>query len=504
VTKWLKQKVNYLKLSNSSFQLMLQRPFVSPEGMDPMDLIDPVDILSKMPKDFYEKIEAKKWQDRKEALEAVETLVNNPKLQSGDYGDLVRALKKVLQKDSNVLLVAIAGKCLSSLAKGLGKKFQPYSTACIGAILEKFKEKKSNVVAALRDAIDAMYPSTSLESIQEDVMEALNNKNPSVKSETALFLARAFTKTQPTVLNKKLLKTYLAPLLKNLNESDPTVRDSSAEAVGTAMKLVGEKTIGPFLTEVEALKLAKIKECSEKAVITVKIVGVKKERPVTAPSTKAPVVKSIITGPKSSSRPATATAPVKKSAAPNKKPAGGVAKSASSAKITPSEREMSPDEIDEKAAELLTPEILSGLMDVNWKNRCTAVEQFTLAIADIEGKPSSQVLIRALAKKPGLKDTNFQAQKCKLELLKLLILQFGITTVTVDLIINDVVEKLGDVKNCAAASQALTEMAAATKLELIIQKVTEFAFEQKSPKVQQESITWVTSAIREFGFQVGV
>lgn len=39
--------------------------------------------------------EAKKWQERKEALEAVEALAKNPKLEAGDYGDLVRALKKV-------------------------------------------------------------------------------------------------------------------------------------------------------------------------------------------------------------------------------------------------------------------------------------------------------------------------------------------------------------------------------------------------------------------------
>lgn len=41
--------------------------------------------------------EAKKWQERKEALEALETLVKNPKLEAGDYGEVVKALKKVLQ-----------------------------------------------------------------------------------------------------------------------------------------------------------------------------------------------------------------------------------------------------------------------------------------------------------------------------------------------------------------------------------------------------------------------
>lgn len=51
--------------------------------------------------------EAKKWQERKEALEAVEALAKNPKLEGGDYGDLVRALKKVkwrLQDPPGVLL----------------------------------------------------------------------------------------------------------------------------------------------------------------------------------------------------------------------------------------------------------------------------------------------------------------------------------------------------------------------------------------------------------------
>jgi cytoskeleton-associated protein 5 len=65
------------------------------EAVDPYDLMTPVEILSKIPKDYGEKIEAKKWQERKEALESVQRLVENPCLEKGDYGDLVRSLKKV-------------------------------------------------------------------------------------------------------------------------------------------------------------------------------------------------------------------------------------------------------------------------------------------------------------------------------------------------------------------------------------------------------------------------
>lgn len=65
--------------------------------MDPFDLLDPVEILSKLPKDFYDKLEQKKWQERKEALDALDNLLKSaPRLEPGDYADLVRALKKVI------------------------------------------------------------------------------------------------------------------------------------------------------------------------------------------------------------------------------------------------------------------------------------------------------------------------------------------------------------------------------------------------------------------------
>ncbi|KAG5681403.1 hypothetical protein PVAND_010841 [Polypedilum vanderplanki] len=354
------------------------------EEIDPMDLIDPVEILSKLPKDFYEKLEAKKWTERKEALEALEPLVSNPKIENGDFGDLVRALKKVITKDTNVVLVALGGKCLALLAKGLSKKFQPYAVVCTSGILEKFKEKKANVVTALREAIDAIYPSTNLEAIQEDVLAALANKNPSIKTETSLFLARSFTKTQPSVLNKKLLKVYVSALLKNLSESDPAVRDAAAEALGTAMKLVGEKNITPFLTDVDALKMEKIKEYYEKAVITVKIIGVKKpvERPQTAPVKP----RGGTTEPTPVARPNTAAQ--KKPPAKKAAPSGGISKSASTKNVQPTNSYGDDDDDEPQSptgntdqlsrvdiSPLITESLIAEISDKNWKTRNEGLEK---------------------------------------------------------------------------------------------------------------------------------
>lgn len=474
------------------------------EEVDPLDLIDPVDILSKLPKDFYDKLEAKKWQERKESLEALQTLLQNPKIESGDYGEMVKALKKVLTKDTNVVLVAMAGKCMACLAKGLGKKFSPYAGACVSGILEKFKEKKANVVTALREAMDAIYPSTNLESMQEDLLEALNNKNPSIKAETASFLARAFTRTQPAVLNKKLVKAYSTALIKTLNESDPTVRDSSADALGTLLKLVGEKMVGPFLAEVDPLKMAKIKECSEKAVILVKTAAPKKERPTTAPVKAGAAPKGGSTEPKPVARPATA---IKKAAAPMKKASAAssnpVGKSAGAAKALPTERDLSVEELDEKVQELMPADVVSGLCDSNWKTRLSSAESFLTAIDGVEPKVgNSQVLLRTLCKKPGLKDTNFQVLKVKLDAIAVITEKLNVTTTTTDYILNDIVVLLADAKNGVGARVALTAIAEAIRLEYVVSKTIAFAFEQKSPKVQADTLTWVAGAIKEFGMQV--
>lgn len=269
-------------------------------------------------------------------------------------------------------------------------------------------------MTALREAIDAIYPSTTMEAIQESIVESLGNKNPNVKSETASFLARAFARTQPTSLNKKLLKLLVTSLLKTLNEPDPVVRDCSADAIGTLLKLMGEKSVSCFLTDVDALKMAKIKECQEKAVITIKVAGIKKERPATAPAkTAAPPARGGSSEPKPVARPATAGGkkPVVRKAVGGGGGGGGgsgqpLAKSTSSAKVLATEREMAPDEVAGKADELLAADILTGLVDSNWKTRLGAVETLIGQVKDFDPKTPglAQILVRTISgRKPGLK-----------------------------------------------------------------------------------------------------
>lgn len=58
---------------------------------------DPFDILSKLPEKFYEDLQSKKWQERKEALDALYNLLEqNPVLDTqANYNEMANALKNV-------------------------------------------------------------------------------------------------------------------------------------------------------------------------------------------------------------------------------------------------------------------------------------------------------------------------------------------------------------------------------------------------------------------------
>ena len=45
---------------------------------------------------------------------------------------------------------------------------------------------------------------------------------------------------------------------QTVNDTDPNVREASFEALGMAMKVVSEKHVMPFLSDVDAIKMQKV------------------------------------------------------------------------------------------------------------------------------------------------------------------------------------------------------------------------------------------------------
>ncbi|XP_068460139.1 cytoskeleton-associated protein 5 isoform X2 [Clinocottus analis] len=473
-------------------------------AVDPYELLEAVEILSKMPKDFYDKIEAKKWQERKEALEAVEALTKNLKLENGDYGDLVRALKKVVGKDANVMLVTAAAKCLAALASGLRKKFGTYAAQVVPTILEKFKEKKPQVVQALQEAIDAIFLTTTLQNLSEDILSVMDNKNPSIKQQTSLFLARSFRHCTQATLPKSVLKPFCAALIKQVNDSAPEVRDAAFEALGTALKVVGEKAVNPFLSDLDKLKLDKIKESADK----VELPGGKKgaggggEKKAAAkapPPAEAP--------PKSSAPPkkTQSGAAGKSSAGPSKKGKPTSAVGGKTKKVPDNkeftESELSIEVCEERAAGVLPASCVEQLDSANWKERLAGVEEFQKAVETMDKvEMPCQALVRMLAKKPGWKETNFQVMQMKLHIVALIAQRGQFSKTSASVVLDGLVDKVGDVKCGGNAKAGLTAISEACSLPWTAEQVVSMAFAQKNPKNQAETLNWLANAMKEFGF----
>uniref|UniRef100_A0A673Z5T4 Cytoskeleton associated protein 5 n=1 Tax=Salmo trutta TaxID=8032 RepID=A0A673Z5T4_SALTR len=426
--------------------------------VDPYELQDPVEILSKLPKDFFVKIEAKKWQERKEALEALEILAKHPKLDNGDYGDVVRALKRVIGKDTNVILVSLAAKCLAGLALGLRKNFGTYAGNVVPTILDKFKEKKPAVVQSLQEAIDAVFLTTTLQNLSEDMLAVMDNKNPSIKQQASLFLTRSIRLSTPSTLPKSLLKPLCAALLKQVNDPAPEVRDAAIKALGTAMKVAGEKAVNPFLADLDKLKVDKVR-----CVCVCVCIQLKSE-----PGTEGG------TGAKS------------------KKPA-------ETKEIV--ETELSVEVCDELAAAVLPASCVKMLDSSNWKERLASMEEFYQVAEqmDISVMPC-QALVRMLAKKPGWKETNFQVMQLKLQVVAVVAQRGRFSTTSASVVLDALVEKMGDVKCGGKAKDALTAIGEACSLSWIAEQVVSLAFAQKNPKNQAETLNWLANAMKEFGF----
>ncbi|KAG6990928.1 hypothetical protein G7Y79_00060g092320 [Physcia stellaris] len=245
--------------------------------IDVFDLAEPVDVLSKVPKDFNENMASSKWKDRKETLDALFAAANTDRIKDGPYDDIVAALAKSM-KDANIAVVTVAANCIEVLAKGLRKSFAKYRGRVMAPMMEKLKEKKQSVADALGAALDAIFASTGLSECLEDILEFLKHKNPQVKAETLRFLIRCL-KTTREAPSKPETKSIAEAATKLLTESTEATRSGGAEVLGTLMKIMGERAMGPYMEGLDEIRKTKIKEYFDAAEVKAK----DKPKPVAPP-----------------------------------------------------------------------------------------------------------------------------------------------------------------------------------------------------------------------------
>ncbi|KDQ20349.1 hypothetical protein BOTBODRAFT_153038 [Botryobasidium botryosum FD-172 SS1] len=506
---------------------------------DPRAFLEEVDIVPKIPPDFQALVASSKWKERKETLEAVlEIVKNTPKIKdSNDIAPIVGALAKRMA-DANVMCVIAACNVIEGLAKGIGEGFGKYRQTIVPPMLERFKERKQNVVDAIGAGLDEVFATSSLPDLTEDILNSLKVKNPQVKEGTLKFLVRCLSNTRipPAKADVKPMSETLAALLE---DSFEPIRIAAAEGLGTLMKIVGERQLNPVVDPLDDLRKAKVKEAFEKAIVKCKSGAAPPKPPPPKPAaapppkrapppkqdddellddikppTKTPgkvparfLAKKAPAAPAESAAPA---APAFAPPAPKKLPAvappptakaGGVKGSAPPAAASEVVKyKYTPEDAEAIAADFVPANMAAELGDGNWKVRLASLEEFGTWLEGQVDKCECEVLFRFLGKKPGWNEKNFQVSAKQFGILKMLAEQSPTFSKScVAHAASHLTEKLGDMKLKKPAGEALITFAERTSLSFVLSQAYDPISKQKAPKMLADSIVWVNQALTEFG-----
>ncbi|KAG6832388.1 hypothetical protein H0H92_002656 [Tricholoma furcatifolium] len=527
-----RQQAREAEIQEGSNEQADDAPGGEPEevNLDPRALAEPVDIVPKLSPNFQAALKSSKWKERKEALDDLLTLLTStPRIKDApELGELIKSLASRVAGDANINCVMTASSCIEELAKGLMSSFGRYKEGIVPLMLERMKERKASVTDAIGTALDAVFATITLSDVIPDLEPALKSKNPQVKEGTLKFLGRCLaTSTSPIPPPQiKPISDVLATLLEDGFEG---ARNEAATCLGTLMKMVGERPLTALMESLADVRKTKVKEAYDKA--TVKCTSAKAAAPKPAPPKapapapksvppkKAPAPKPVVDEDDSRSakeppikqppppKAVTKKPPVLSSSSAPKKPAVAAAPSKGSKPPPPAgngaldtfKYKHTPEDAEALAAETLPASIMADLGDANWKTRLAALdEMITWVDAEIDTL-DAEVVVRALAKKCWA-EKNFQVSTKVYAILSLLAEKcpsFGRSCPA--LCVGHLTEKLGDMKLKKPAGDALLLFGEKTSLQFVLNQAYEPLSKQKAPKVLGDAITWINTALTEFG-----
>lgn len=87
-----------------------------------------------------------------------------PKIANTDFRHIIDLIKRLLG-DSNMNVVLTTLKIASVMAQGLRKHFSPYAKMFFGSIIEKFKDKKTQMIDETNKCLNDFSYCLSLEDV---------------------------------------------------------------------------------------------------------------------------------------------------------------------------------------------------------------------------------------------------------------------------------------------------------------------------------------------------
>ncbi|GAC71621.1 cdk activating kinase [Moesziomyces antarcticus T-34] len=482
------------------------------DDVDPYDLAEPVNVFGSRdyPADFEDIIVSKKWQERKETLETVlKILTSSPKIQpDGRFDNLVDHLALKINKDANINVVLVSCQCLEAMAKGLRDNFSRYKDKVVPPIIEKLKEKKPATVEVLAKALDAIFQTVAFSDILEPIFTGIKHKNPAVKTESIRFLVRCLRTTRVAPA-KADIKPIAEALVSAMADGSPDVRDAGAAGLGTLMKLIGERPMNVFLDGLDDIKKGKVQDEFKSAEVRVKMggggggaaaaAGAGARRPpaaaAPAPAASNRAAPAAVVRAKPPSA-AASMADGKENQAPRpvaRPPAGMAARPIGA-------RPAAAASAASSSAPARRPAAASSSAASNWKERLAGMSDFNDWLKVEAESVEAEIIVRALGKKPGWKESNFQVMAEVYKALQLLANDcptFGRPSIALS--VQPLCDKLGDIKLKTPAGETLVLFAEKTSFGFLLAQALGPLASLKAPKAIADSILWVDQTLLEFG-----
>ncbi|XP_024927390.2 protein MOR1 isoform X3 [Ziziphus jujuba] len=485
--------------------------------IDEYELIDPVDILTPLEKTgFWDGVKATKWSERKEAVAELTKLASTKKIAPGDFTEICRTLKKLIT-DVNIAVAVEAVQAIGNLARGLRTHFSGGSRFLLPVLLEKLKEKKPALAEALTQTLQAMHKAgcLSLVDIVEDVRTAVKNKVPLVRSLTLNWITFCIETSNKAIV-LKVHKDYVPILMECLNDGTPEVRDAAFSALAAIAKLVGMRPLERSLEKLDDVRRKKLSdmimgsEGGTSTGTTTSSAAVQTSG-VAVPSSETSEVSFVR---RSAASMLSGKRPVQ--AAPANKKAGSVKTGATKKGEAPVQQktsksveqpedvepaEMSLEEIESRLGSLIQADTISQLKSTAWKERLEAISSFKQQVEGLQGLDQSvELLIRLLCAVPGWSEKNVQVQQQVIE-----VVTYIASTATkfpkkcVVLCLLGISERVADIKTRIHAMKCLTTLSEAVGPGFIFDRLYKIMKEHKNPKVLSEGLSWMVSAVEDFG-----
>ncbi|XVF26272.1 hypothetical protein REPUB_Repub14bG0001500 [Reevesia pubescens] len=490
----------------------------TPQEIDEYELVDPVDILTPLEKSgFWDGVKATKWSERKEAVAELTKLASTKKIAPGDFTEVCRTLKK-LATDVNMAVAVEAIQAIGNLARGLRTHFSGSSRLLLPVLLEKLKEKKPALTESLTQTLHAMHKAgcLNLVDIVEDVKTAAKNKVPLVRSLTLNWVTFCIETSNKAVV-LKVHKDYVPICMECLNDGTPDVRDAAFSALTAVAKSVGMRPLERSLEKLDDVRKKKLSEmiAESGSAVSGGISSAAVQNPGCGVSSKVSMqysegffVKKSAASMLSGKMPVSA-APVSKKGVSlksgNSKKVDGAGRLETAKLTKPPEdiepAEMNLEEIESRLGSLIQADIISQLKSALWKERLEAISSLKLLIEGLQDLDQSvEIFIRLLCAIPGWNEKNVQVQQQVIEVVTYLAssaTKFPKKCAVLCLL--GISERVADIKTRAHAMRCLTTFSEAVGPGFVFERLYKIMKEHKNPKVLSEGLSWMVSAIEDFG-----